>query len=61
MTGRRQEFVYYACILLLDKPKVTRSDPKIKVTVIQSEIRTGVREGWSGVREDRWCLGLTFI
>jgi parallel beta-helix repeat protein len=25
------------------------------------EIRTGVREGWSGVREDRWCLGLTFI
>ena len=28
---------------------------------VGTQIRTCVREGWSGVREDLLCLGLTFI
>ena len=45
-------------ILLEDGPSLCLREGKAwKLT----EIRTGVREGWSGVREDMLCLGLTFI
>ncbi len=35
--------------------------PETTGIALLPEIRTCVREGWSGVREDLLCLGLTFI